>query len=811
MIRVNRALLGVSITAMAIAGQAHAQTVTTPTDAPAPTIATPTGAPAQEVAPAAAAQQSQDTADIVVTANKREQRLNDVGITVAVVSGDALQRQQINSLADLANTVPSLSFTNSANGTPVYTLRGVGFYETSLGAYPTVSTYVDEAPLPFPVLSSHSAFDLERVEVLKGPQGTLFGQNATGGAINYIAAKPTSTLHAGGSVSYGRFNEVIGDAFISGPISSTINARLAGRIERADGWQVSNSRPGDRNGKVRNYMGRLLVDFEPTDRLRFSLNLNGWKDKGETQAPQYVAYQYQAPAFVTPQLVNSVFSPETPRAADWTPGIPRRDNRMGQAALRTELDITDSITLTSLTSYVDYKQRQGNEGDGLPIQTLDLPRDDGRIKSFNQEVRISNAASSSFRWVVGGNYERSKVFQVQDLTFPDVSVRGLYGTFGYPFSSLSYYNDQKMRNYAGFANGELDIGKLTLKAGGRYTKSRTDANACNYDPSGNPRNTGPLFFDVLLGGQFGRYNGQCYQINNLPTAVGGVNPGAPGAFVSTLKQDNFSWRVGVDYKPTSDILLYANVAKGYKTGGFPVLSASLFSQYLPVTQESVQSYEAGFKATLLDRTLQFNAAAFYYDYTDKQLKSKFVDPNFGILDILQNIPKSSVKGFEIEMNIRPTRGFVINNTLTYLDATIKRFSGINAAGVAANFAGASVPYTPKFQVGTNFDYDFPLTSTLKGFVGSSLNFRSKTVATIGGEINPPAAFPQTKTIFGITSYTLVDLRAGIASPNDRWRVSVWGKNVFNEYYWNNVVAAFDTIGRYAGKPATYGVSVSFRY
>jgi TonB-dependent Receptor Plug Domain len=147
--RINRALLGASIAAIAFAGQAHAQT-TNPSDA----------------------EQTQDAGDIVVTANKREQRLNDVGTTVAVLSGDALQNRQINSLEDLANATPGLSFTNSANGTPVYTLRGVGFYETSLGAYPTVSTYVDEAPLPFPVLSSHSAFDLERVEILKGPQGS---------------------------------------------------------------------------------------------------------------------------------------------------------------------------------------------------------------------------------------------------------------------------------------------------------------------------------------------------------------------------------------------------------------------------------------------------------------------------------------------------------------------------------------------------------------------------------------------------------------------------------------------------------------
>ncbi|OWR00360.1 TonB-dependent receptor [Sphingopyxis witflariensis] len=797
---INRALLGASIAAIAFAGQAHAQAV-------APAADTPSQQPVE----VETANQAPDSGDIVVTANKREQRLNDVGITVAVVSGDALQNRQINSLADLANATPSLSFTNSANGTPVYTLRGVGFYETSIGAYPTVSTYVDEAPLAFPVLSSHSAFDLERVEILKGPQGTLFGQNATGGAINYIAAKPTNELSAGGSISYGRFNEVVADAFISGPISSTLSARLAGRIERADGWQISNSRPGDRNGKVENYMGRLLIDFEPTERLRFKLNINGWKDNSETQAPQYIALFPQVPAFVTPQLAAAQFSPERPQAADWTPGVPRRSNRLGQATLRTEFDVSDDVTLTSLTSYVDYKQRQGDEGDGLPLSTLDLVNNIGRIKSFNQELRISNNSGSDFRWVVGANYERSKVNELIDLSFPDVSVRGLYGSFGYPFFSLSYSNDQKMENYAGFANIEYDIGQLTVKLGGRYTKSRTDASECGFDDSGSPINTGPLFYDVLFGGALGPYAGQCYQINNTPDTYNGVAPGASGRFTDTLKEDNFSWRVGLDYKPVDDVLLYANVAKGYKAGSYPTLSASLFSQYLPVVQESVQSYEAGFKATLLDRTLQLNGAVFYYDYTNKQLRSKFVDPNFGILDVLQNIPKSDVKGFEIEMSIRPTQGLVINNTFTYLDATIKEFTGINSGGISANFAGANVPYTPKYQFGSNIDYEFPVSDSLNAFLGTSLNFRSKTVATIGGETNPAGVTSPVTTVFGIDDYVLIDLRAGVAAADDSWRVSVWGKNVGNEYYWNNVVAAFDTIQRYAGKPATYGVSVSFRY
>ena len=149
---------------------------------------------AQEAVAAAADDQY---GEIIVTAQKRAESINRVGLTINAFSADDLRNRQVSSLDDIAKIVPGLNYANTQNGTPVYTLRGVGFYDTSLSSYPTVSVYLDEVPLPFPVLTRHSAFDLERIEVLKGPQGTLFGQNATGGAINYIAAKPTDHLTAG--------------------------------------------------------------------------------------------------------------------------------------------------------------------------------------------------------------------------------------------------------------------------------------------------------------------------------------------------------------------------------------------------------------------------------------------------------------------------------------------------------------------------------------------------------------------------------------------------------------------------------------
>ncbi|QKS02199.1 TonB-dependent receptor [Sphingomonas sp. CL5.1] len=753
-------------------------------------------------------------ADIIVTANKREQKLSDVGSTVAVLGGDALAARQINDLKDIAQAVPGLSFANSENGTPILTLRGVGFIESSLAAYPTVSVYVDEAPLPFGALAVHSAYDLERVEVLKGPQGTLFGQNSTGGAINFIAAKPTDELSAGGNLTYGRFNEANGEAFVSGPLSSTLKARVSGRVETMDGWQISNSRPNDRNGKVRNYMGRLLIDWEPTSGARFSLNVNGWKDKSDTEAPQYIGYVQQNP-IANPIIPTVPFSPATPRAADWggpvAGFVPFGDSDFWQASLRGDIDLADHVTLTSLTSYLQFNQRQGADRDGLPYTVNDLISD-GSIRSFFQELRLSNGASRPFRWVVGGNYSNNKVDQVADFDYRYTSVNEtVFTVFGYNLDRAHYSNYQKLTSFAFFANGEYDLAStLTFKAGARYTKAQSSATICNTDLTGDPKGTGPFLYDVVFGGAYGTFHaGDCFAGNDLGATINGVPPGAPGQYKDTLTEDNVSWMAGLDYKPRPGLLFYANVSRGYKAGSFPAVSATSFVQYRAVKQESVTAYEAGAKASLLDGALQVNAAGFYYDYLNKQLRSK-VQSFFGIQDALVNVPKSSIKGFELEFTLRPTHGLTFANGFTWLDAKIDRFTGISGGGLPADFADTRMPFAPKYQLSSNLDYEFPISDRLKAFVGASANMRSDTIAVVGGDVNAANAIPSTFKLQGIDGYVLVDARAGIASADGRWRVSVFGKNIFNQYYWNNAITSSDAVARFAGMPATYGVSLSFR-
>lgn len=808
---IRNALLGGSLATIIIAAApAFAQDTTAPADAPVTTNSgdIPTAAPTdpqtavQPAGPPAQLDDPDSSRDIIVTAQKREQSINDVGLAVTAVSGDALMSRQINNVQDLAAVIPGLSFTQSGTNTPVYTLRGVGFYETTLAAYPDVSIYVDEVPLPFPVMTTNSGFDLERVEVLKGPQGTLFGNNATGGAINYIAAKPTESFEAGITAGYGRFDTVTGEAFVSGPLTNTLKARIAGKVVHSGDWQrgYTNDRT---TGATRSYAGRLLLDWEPTNAIHLQLNVNGWQDDSDPQAEQYIQYRPNVPT--PPGTVLAIesypYAPEDPRAADFGPVEPFGDRTFLQAALRADIDITDNVTLTSLTSYIDYKRNTAFDGDGTTLADFDVTSSVGTIKSFSQELRLAQS-TGQFRWVIGGNYSRDETFEEQILSYSASTVAnngsGLTGASGYRDAQL-------MKNYAGFANAEFDVGRLTFKAGVRYTQADRDDEGCGFDIPGGGTAELFTFLQNLQRGATGQAPGPniapgaCFTIDNIardgniPTFLGGVN-------IDELNENNTSFRAGIDYKPNSDLLLFANITKGYKAGSFSSIAAATALQYLPVVQESVLSYEGGVKATLLDGDLQANGGVFYYDYKNKQVKSKLLDPVFGVIDALVNVPKSHVFGVELELVAHPARGFNVYTNFLYLKTEIDDFSGYGGDGVLGTFDGGRLPFSPEYAVTSGFDYSVPITDTLNMFGGADVSLRSDTSAIIGE--NP---------LYDIDDYVTLDLRAGIESPDKNWRFQIWGKNVFNEYYWTSVVSYYDTVARYAGRPAEYGASVSYKF
>lgn len=758
--------------------------------------------------------------EIIVTANKREQSFSDVGATMSVMTSSKLVEQRISSMDDIAAAVPSLTFARSDSNTPIYTLRGIGFNESSLGVYPAVSVYLDQAPLTFPTLASHSAFDLERIEVLKGPQGTLFGQNSTGGAVNYVAAKPTDEFEAGVTTTYGRFDLVEVEGFVSGPLTDTLKGRLAIQTHNMDAWQKSITRD-DENGEVDFYTGRAIFDWQPNDKTDVTVTLSGWKDESEPQALQLAGTKYAfADQLATPRglpLLNAPVSPEEPRAADWFAAEPPfSDREMWHHTLRVGYNLADDLLFTSLSSYIDFEQSQGVSRSGSAAQNEDLTDMDASIKTFSQEFRVENTNVETYRWVVGVNYEDSEVEEDQQFSYlNNTSALANGGIF-----QSSVYLNSNMENFAIFGNFEYNVTEdLNLKLGARYTDSQYEFDSCNYD-SGDGSIAGLFnFLGGLLGGgtpftPIGVGSGQCFTLNydNVPGYV----------FNDTLEEDNVSWRVGLDYNINDDILLYANVSKGYKQGSFPTSSPASWTGLEPVTQESVLAYEIGSKSQLMDGRLNLNAAVFKYEYKDKQVRGTIQDDVFVTLPQLRNIPESEVVGAEIELIANPIDGLTLTLSAVYLDTEITESlpDEINVVGIVSDFEGADLPFTSQWSTRFDAEYRWDMDS-VSPFVGLTYSYQTEQTAAIDGEetvpVAPPANLPQNKFIpgyeapFVIDDYGVLDMRAGISALDDSWTLFIWGKNVTDEYYWNNVTIAQDTISRAAAKPVTYGATFSYRF
>lgn len=770
--------------------------------------------------PAAAVQGDGMFADIVVTANKREQAVNDVPLSISVATGDQLRERGVSSVADLAKIAPGFTYTESAFATPVYTLRGVGFYDTSLAAKPSVSVYVDEVPLPFSVITRGASIDLERVEVLKGPQGTLFGQNSTGGAINYIAAKPTPDLEAGITLGYKRFGEFSADGYISGPLSDTVGARLAVKTEQGGAWQRSLTRPGDEIGDKNFTAGRFLLDFEPSDTLRFELNLNGYIDKSDEIVAQYIALTPLANPARAGALDASPRALGNARDADWTADPkPRRDHWFYQASFRGDLDLAPDIKLTSITAYSHYHHDQHIDPDGVALNDY-FYHTTGSIKSFSQELRLAGQIGPDLTFIVGGNYSKERTRQRDDNDFADAtSAYQFTDTFaamgipGFPpFFGFVDKNRQNFTNKAVFGNIDYMLGdKIVLHGGIRYTEAKTSFAGCTMD---NGTGTLALGYEAVLNSVRAAVGlapttvpaGECVNINTATLE--------PELFRDTLKEHNVSWRAGIDYKPARGVLLYANVSRGYKSGSFPLLAASDVAQFSPVTQESVTAYELGFKATVLDRTAQVNGAIFYYDYRDKQLKGRSISsPDiFGPLERLFNVPKSSIKGAEIQIDIRPTRGLNLSIGGTYIDSKVRgSFLNIDSYGAPRDFGGSAFPYTPKYQLVLDGQYDWEVSGGWGMFLGGGMTYQSKTIGALGPQYSYP--YPELNSRGGLTivDHALVGLRGGFVSADRKYRISAFVDNLTNEHYWTNATRITDTTVRYAGKPRTYGVTVSARY
>jgi outer membrane receptor protein involved in Fe transport len=650
-------------------------------------------------------------------------------------------------------------------------------------------------------MAEGAMLDLDRVEVLKGPQGTLFGENSTGGAINYIAAKPTEALKAGGDLSYGRFNDVDLQGFISGPIADTVTARLAVRHESADGWQRSLTRPGDTLGDRDFTNGRLLVDWTPSDVVHFELNVSGWHDGSETQASQFEAFTPSQPLRV-PQntsvfaaLLNAPKAPDDSRAADWDPNTDyHRDDNFYLTALRGDWTVTDGITLTSITAYSHYTADTPVDADGTAFSNLEINKS-GLLTSFSQELRFAGS-TGPLKWMIGGNYQNEVANETDTDVFNSTNV--FIGPDVFPDGR--FIDDQNVETKSVF--GSLDYNltdTLTAQLSARYSKQDRDFRGCFAD-TGDGRSSAALglLSTELSGSPTIVAPGRCVTLSSVTFK--------PLPIVrSTLNQHNVPWQASLSWKPDSEMQIYANITKGYKAGSYSVPAAVLDTQLDPVTQESVLSYEAGFKTFFFDRKVQLSSAAFYYDYRNKQSDGYVLNPIFGPLQQLINIPKSRLYGAELEATVRPSQNWRVAGGVTYLNSKVQANPAAPAEardplGQSVTYVGEQFPDTPRWLAVIDAEYSFPITGEIGAFAGGTLTYRDDTNAAFGAS-----------PLFKLDGYALLDLRAGVESEDGTWRAELYGRNITDKYYSTNVSRNIDTVARVAGMPATYGISLSYRY
>jgi iron complex outermembrane recepter protein len=866
--------------------------------------------------------------ELVVTAQKREENIQAIGMSIQAATGEKLQRLGVNDPTQLQKIVPGFVVTPTYYGTNVFTIRGVGFQDTSLAGSPTVTVYADEVPLPFTALTNGAGLDPQRVEVLKGPQGTLFGENATGGAINYIANKPTDTFEAGVDASYGRFNDTDISGFVSGPVVNTLDVRLAGRINESGAWQDGYAQQSGQTIGGKDFIdGRISALWKPTSHFKALLTLNAWRDRGYTQMGQLYGIAELSPlATLAPAIANYPLAPHNDQAAGWNscvnnspydpianqsgavsllgpqvptnaPGVyesegagstaqaggqptsceaPRKNNTYFSAALRMDWEVGDGMTLTSLTSFQRFSRHTAIDGAGMEIQDYQSVQH-GKITSVYQEVRLSGNFWGKGDWIVGANYEHDDTWDQFFQTYNASSASPTLFAYnpnlgvevGFPLGPTKPTDVQTTDIYAVYAHGEYPIlSNLKFLAGIRFTQENKLGGTCGDDGGDGTWSTVAYVLQEAFGSTSPVLSpaGTCASVGPPPTYN---SPPGGGLFYAKLDQNNVPWQAGLNWQVTPDDLLYVTVGKGYKGGSFPTVALSTFTQTRPVVQEALQSYEVGFKSLLLNHTLQANGAFFYYDYTNKQILGAVSDPVFGALPALVNVPKSHVIGFEFSGTYKPDwlPGLTVTPAVSFQDSRIDKSSkntcdpppaqsnpatpgyvscvpgdyyNFDAFNQYADFTGEHFPSAPEVQASVDAEYDWRVNDKMKAFFGVTVNYTSSTntffvnnsptpafynagvsgvtpifggYVTCAGALSPtpvgpcPTNHPNDPLLD--PAYTLIDLRAGILMGN--LMIEAWGRNVANTWYWTAADHVNDVLLRYTGMPATYGVTVSYRF
>lgn len=710
---------------------------------------------------AVAQEQDQGISDIVVTAQKQSENLQDVPISVSAITAETLQDQQVTNIADLSNSLPNVqinSFSNSPDSA-VFTIRGIGVNDADPYVGTTVSVVVDGVVVGVNTAALLSLFDIERVEVLRGPQGTLFGANTTGGVINVVTKQPTGTLGVEGEIIYGNYNHLEANAAVNFPITDNLAGKVSILHNSMDGFfrnYGDGRRIGERNvTSLRGYLKYEQGDYDATLIGEYVRSRNGSQTGVIIAGPGELFY--------TPGETEDPFSFRRGLSNDQ----PDYNNRDTYSITLTQNLDSPVGEITSITNYREYDSDLYSDDDATTRILLQTRRQTDH-RQFSQELRDLIRIGDSTRLIVGAFYFEQSYFLDQDG-----KLDGFLPGLGQPQTQ-----DQENQSISGFAQLYHDLTpELRVQAGLRYSHERTEAvstTANTINPSGQA-----TFDDPLIPG-------------SLIVASG------------KKSWNRIGYKVGIDYRPIDELMLYGYYARGFKSGGFTGRIA-IAEDIGPFNPEEVDTFEAGLKADLLDRRLRVNLAAFLNKYRDMQVVQNITYPSGANSASIANAGRAETKGFELELTAAPAQGLTLTGSLAYLDARYEEYdTRVLDPGtgnlVPVSYAGNRLMNSPEWSASLGFNWTQPVGSGTLTATGQY----SYTSSKYTSYTNLPVEL--------VGAVNLVNASLSWGPTDGNWELGAYARNLFDEQYFNQKLSLAG-IGTLAslGNPREYGAVFRFNF
>ena len=685
--------------------------------------------------------------DIIVTAERRSQRLQEVPISITAVSAATLATAGIVNTSQLSQVTPGLVTPENISGNASFTpfIRGVGSGTAVPGIDASVALYVDGVYQASKYLNQIDLANIDRVEILKGPQGTLYGRNATGGAINIITKKPSDTLEGSASFSYGRFDEAEEKFYLSGPLAQGLNASL-GVVAHQGGDYGRNRTTGNKFGGLNSVTVNGQLGFTPTDRL--DINLSGiYSRRRGRQFSSTGVFDPANPPFGG--LIGGQFS-TNPREL-YTDIDPKLNSHSYSGAAHVRYSL-DSVDLLSITSYKkgNYHSQLDSDGSSLPILTILFS---APSKTFTQEVQAVSTAASPFQWIVGGYY---------------ISSSEEYSPFGVIVAPtpVQYFTNNKTKGGSIFAQGTYEVAAGTKITGGlRYSIEKRSILGTL---------VAPTLGNIIIGGPLDEHK--------------------------TFKK--LTWRLSIDHKLSDDVLVYASYNRGFKSGAFNPLSVAPTSR--AANPEVLDAYEVGIKSQVLDRTVQVNAAGYYYKYKNIQVQHVVLGSGSSVA-VLENAAAATLYGIDGDVVIAPTRDLRLTGGFNLEHSKYDNYSGASgftlvpggAQSGVFDLTGDQVLNAPKLTFTAAASYTVPVGEA--GAVLFDVNYSHSSFFKISpGEGN------------FVRPYGILNASIGFTDADKRYKLELWGRNLTNVKTFGQYTIALAS-SLTTRVPTTYGATISTRF